>query len=272
MRNILETIMHVKVREVEQGLVNTSLAAMEQAAMQRLSADQPRGFARAMNLRIAASSPAVIAEIKRASPSKGLLREHFDPAAIAQSYERHGAACLSVLTDEGFFQGELSHLVEARAACSLPVIRKDFICHPWQIYQSCASGADCILLIVAALSDTLLQSLEQCALECGMDVLVEIHDRQELERALKLKTPLLGINNRNLHSFEVSLETTLRLLPEIPADRLLVTESGILNRADVSSMLKHHVYGFLVGEAFMRASDPGLALEELFGRHEASSH
>jgi len=267
MTNILQTIMNVKAREVEQGLLITPLSAMEKAANQRLHIDKPRGFADAMQHRTALRSPAVIAEIKRASPSKGLLREHFDPAQIAQSYERHGACCISVLTDEGFFQGELAHLVAARSASKLPVIRKDFICHPWQIYQACASGADCILLIAAALSDDSLKSLESCAMDLGLDVLVEVHNEQELERALKLHTPLLGINNRNLTSFEVSLETTLRLMDEIPDERILVTESGILKRDDVLLMLRKKVYGFLVGEAFMRAPDPGQALEALFGGH-----
>ena len=169
------------------------------------------------------------------------MREDFDPSSIAKSYERHGACCLSVLTDEGFFQGELAHLVAAREACTLPVIRKDFICHRWQVYQACAAGADCILLIVAALDDRRLWDLEDCALDCGLDVLVEIHNRDELNRALKLKSNLLGINNRNLHTFEVSLETTFSLLPEIPHDKLLVTESGILSRSDVLKIGRAHV-------------------------------
>ena len=266
MSKILESIMAVKAKEVEQGLLQTPLSLMEEAAQRRLQVDQPRGFARAMNARVKAKQPAVIAEIKRASPSKGLLREDFDPPAIAKSYERHGASCLSVLTDEGFFQGELAHLVAARDACALPVIRKDFLCHRWQVYQACAAGADCILLIVAALDDRRLKDLEDCALDFGLDVLVEIHNRDELDRALKLKTSLLGINNRNLHTFEVSLETTLALLPEIPQDKLLVTESGILSRSDVMSMLERDVYGFLVGEAFMRAPVPGEALEALFAQ------
>ncbi|NDA94054.1 MAG: indole-3-glycerol-phosphate synthase, partial [Betaproteobacteria bacterium] len=195
---------------------------------------------------------------------KGVIRPDFDPPAIARSYEAHGATCLSVLTDEGFFQGELAHLIAAREACKLPVIRKDFLCHPWQVYQACAAGADCILLIVAALGDQVLQDLEACANDCGLDVLVEIHNQEELDRALVLKTGLLGINNRNLHTFEVALETTLSLLPAIPPDRLLVTESGILSRRDVLIMLDHDVYGFLVGEAFMRAPVPGEALRALF--------
>jgi indole-3-glycerol phosphate synthase len=239
---------------------------MKRAAEKRLQVDLPRGFSRAMRKAIEAKQPAVIAEIKRASPSKGLLRDHFDPPAIARSYEVHGATCLSVLTDEGFFQGELAHLVAAREACELPVIRKDFLCHPWQVYQACAAGADCILLIVAALDDQALHRLEACAIDCGLDVLVEIHNQEELDRALELKTSLLGINNRNLQTFEVALETTLSLLPLIPPDRLLVTESGILSRSDVLRMLDHEVYGFLVGEAFMRAHVPGEALQALFAR------
>ncbi|MEY2716981.1 MAG: indole-3-glycerol phosphate synthase TrpC [Betaproteobacteria bacterium] len=264
MSKILESIMAVKAKEVEQGLLQIALPEMKRAAEKRLRADEPRGFARAMRQGIEAKKPAVIAEVKRASPSKGLLRDDFDPPAIARSYEAHGATCLSVLTDEGFFQGELAHLIAAREACKLPVIRKDFLCHPWQVYQACAAGADCILLIVAALGDQVLQDLEACANDCGLDVLVEIHNQEELDRALALKTGLLGINNRNLHTFEVALETTLSLLPAIPPDRLLVTESGILSRRDVLIMLDHDVYGFLVGEAFMRAPVPGEALRALF--------
>ncbi|NDH31482.1 MAG: indole-3-glycerol phosphate synthase TrpC, partial [Betaproteobacteria bacterium] len=259
MSKILETIMAVKAREVEQGLLHTPLNAMQKAAHDRLRLDSPRGFAQAMAGRIRARRAAVIAEIKRASPSKGLLRAQFDPPEIARAYEQHGACCLSVLTDEGFFQGELSHLVAARAACTLPVIRKDFFCHPWQVYQACAAGADCILLIVAALSDVQLQELEACAQALGLDVLVEIHNVDELERAMKLKSALWGINNRDLKSFEVSLRTTVELLPLIPNDRLLITESGIASRDDVQMMLEHEVYGFLVGETFMRAENPGQA-------------
>jgi indole-3-glycerol phosphate synthase len=206
----------------------------------------------------------VIAEIKKASPSKGLLREPFDPPAIAASYAAHGAACLSVLTDERFFQGSLDDLRAARAACSLPALRKDFVVDPWQVYEARAHGADCILLIVAALDDARLTEFEAIAHALSMDVLVEVHDAAELDRALALKTPLVGVNNRNLRSFEVSLDTTLALLPRIPGDRMVVTESGILGPADVARMRQAGVNAFLVGEAFMRAPDPGEALATLF--------
>jgi indole-3-glycerol phosphate synthase len=202
--------------------------------------------------------------VKRASPSKGVLRERFDPAEIARSYEKHGAACLSVLTDREFFQGAPEHLGLARAACRLPVLRKDFVIDPWQLAESRALGADCILLIVACLEDGPMRELEARAHELGMAVLVEVHDGAELERALALKTPLIGVNNRNLRTFETRLETTLELLPSIPQGRLVITESGILSAADVSRMRSHGVEAFLVGEAFMRASDPGAALAGLF--------
>jgi indole-3-glycerol phosphate synthase len=207
----------------------------------------------------------VIAEVKKASPSKGVLREHFVPSEIAASYERGGAACLSVLTDERFFQGSAAYLQQARAACALPVLRKDFIVDAYQVSESAAMGADCILLIAACLADSQMAELEAQAHEFGLEVLVEVHDGRELERALRLATPLVGINNRNLRSFEVSLETTLGLRRDVPDDRLLVTESGILARADVQRMREAGVHAFLVGEAFMRASDPGAALAELFG-------
>jgi indole-3-glycerol phosphate synthase len=205
-----------------------------------------------------------LAEVKKASPSKGVLREHFVPAEIAASYAAHGAACLSVLTDERFFQGSAAYLQQARAACTLPVLRKDFMVDEYQVVEARALGADCILLIAACLDDAQMADLEACAQALGMAVLVEVHDGDELDRALRLKTPLLGINNRNLKTFEVTLDTTLALLPRVPADRLLITESGILQRADVQRMRAAQVHGFLVGEAFMRAPDPGAALAALF--------
>jgi len=225
---------------------------------------KPRGFIRAIEQKIASGTAGVITEIKKASPSKGILRDDFQPAAIAQSYDKNGAACLSVLTDVDYFQGCNAYLQEARAACSIPVLRKDFTVDPYQIYEARSIGADAILLIVAALELKQMQDLEACAHELGLDVLVEIHNAQELEQALELKTSLLGINNRNLKTFEVTLQTTLSLLPMIPKTKTLVTESGIMNRADVELMRNHNINGFLVGEAFMRAQDPGLALNQLF--------
>jgi indole-3-glycerol phosphate synthase len=261
MSDILERIVAVKRDEIAAAKARRNEASLRADAEARRDV---RGFEAALRRRVAAGRPAVIAEVKKASPSKGVLREHFAPAEIAASYERGGAACLSVLTDERFFQGAAAYLQQARAACSLPVLRKDFMVDPYQVFEARTMGADCILLIVACLDDGLLADLEAQALALGMGVLVEVHDRAELDRARRLKTPLVGINNRNLRSFEVSLDTTLGLLPHVPADRLLVTESGILARPDVQRMRSAGVHAFLVGEAFMRAADPGEALAELF--------
>ncbi len=262
MSNILDQIVAVKWQEVAAARARVGEAALRQQAAEQAA---PRGFAAALRAKVAAGQPAVIAEIKKASPSKGVIREHFVPADIAASYARHGAACLSVLTDEQFFQGHADFLRQARAACPLPVLRKDFMVDPYQVLEARAMGADCILLIAACLSDAQMADLEACALELGLDVLVEVHDGDELDRALRLKTPLLGINNRNLKTFAVTLDTTLGLLPRVPADRLLVTESGIGGRADVQRMRAAHVQAFLVGEIFMRADDPGAALAAVFG-------
>jgi indole-3-glycerol phosphate synthase len=259
---VLEKILARKAEEVAARRALISFAELEAGARQ---ADAPRGFARALQEQAKRKAPAVIAEIKKASPSKGVLREDFDPAAIASSYAAGGAICLSVLTDIDFFQGADLYLQQARAACALPVIRKDFMIDPYQVVEARALGADCILLIVSALDDGQMAELAATAKAFDLDVLVEVHDGGELERALKtLDTPLVGVNNRNLHTFEVSLETTLDLLPRIPRDRLVVTESGILNRADVELMEISEVYAFLVGEAFMRAENPGAELERLF--------
>ncbi|WP_263261125.1 indole-3-glycerol phosphate synthase TrpC [Pseudomonas sp. RIT-PI-S] len=259
---VLEKILARKAEEVAERRARISLS--EQQAAARL-ASPVRGFAQALLERQQAKQPAVIAEIKKASPSKGVIREQFYPAEIAKSYEAGGAACLSVLTDVDFFLGADLYLQQAREACALPVIRKDFMIDPYQIYEARALGADCILLIVSALDDGLMVELADTAKDTGLDVLVEVHDGDELERALKhLDTPLIGVNNRNLHTFEVSLEATLELLPRIPRDRMVVTESGILNRADVELMEINDVYGFLVGEAFMRAEHPGDELARLF--------
>ena len=224
----------------------------------------PRDFVVALRAKVAAGGAAVIAEIKRASPSKGLLRKHFDPAAIAQSYEAGGATCLSVLTDQDYFQGAAEHLSAARAACTLPVLRKDFIVEPYQVLEARAMGADCILLIAAVLDVHAMCELERLAQALGMATLVEVHDAGELDAALALATPLVGINNRNLRTFETTLETTIGLLHRVPPGRMVVTESGILERADIERMQRHEVTAFLVGEALMRAADPGAALRALF--------
>ena len=262
MADILNQIVAVKRQEVAAARKRVPLDAMRDDAQSRVLT---RDFEGALRRQIAAGRSAVIAEIKKASPSKGLLRADFIPADIAQSYAEAGAACLSVLTDRQFFQGQNDYLKQARASCDLPVLRKDFMVDPYQIYESRVVGADCILLIAACLDDAQLAELEAIAHGLDMAVLVEVHDRAELERALKLKTPLLGINNRDLRTFEVRLETTLSLMELVPPDKLLVTESGILAPADVQRMRDAGVHAFLVGEAFMRAEDPGAALTALFG-------
>lgn len=261
MSDILNKIVAVKREEVTQGLKRKSLQAMRADAESRVLT---RDFVGAMRAQIAAGRSAVIAEVKKASPSKGVLRADFIPADIAQSYAEHGAACLSVLTDQQFFQGCNDFLKQARASCDLPVLRKDFMVDAYQIYESRVLGADCILLIAACLDDAQMADLESIAHGLDMAVLVEVHDHTELDRALKLKTPLIGINNRNLRTFEVSLETTLTMRNDVPADRLLVTESGIVSPDDVKRMREAQVHAFLVGEAFMRAADPGQALATLF--------
>ena len=259
--DILAKIIATKETEVSAGYARRSLADMEALASQQPA---PRDFVGAIRAKLGAKLPAVIAEVKKASPSKGIIREHFDPAAIAQSYAAHGAACLSVLTDVDYFQGANAYLQAARAACDLPVIRKDFIIDRWQIAEARAIGADAILLIVAALNDAQLHDLEAYALSLGLAVLVEVHDGDELTRAPTLKTPLIGINNRNLRTFEVSLNTTLTLKDRIPAERIVVAESGILAPADVQILRDASVNTFLVGEAFMRAPEPGVELARLF--------
>lgn len=259
---ILKKIIERKYAEIEERSQIHSLGAMRSMAEQRT--DRPRGFVGAMLNKLSANKSAVIAEIKKASPSKGIIREDFHPAEIAVSYEKGGAACLSVLTDVDFFQGSDEYLKEVRAACSLPVIRKDFIVEPYQIYEAAAIGADCILLIVAALEASKLNELNALAVELGLDVLVEVHDERELELALGLPNKLIGINNRNLHDFSVTLDTTYDLLEQIPSDRVVVTESGISTPDDVASMRRHAVNSFLIGESFMRAEDPGKRLAEFF--------
>jgi indole-3-glycerol phosphate synthase len=262
MSDILNKIVAVKYEEVAAARKKASLEAVRADAESRVLT---RDFEGAMRRKIAAGQPAVIAEVKKASPSKGVLRADFIAADIAQSYAEHGAACLSVLTDRQFFQGQPDYLKQARASCDLPVLRKDFLVDPYQVYEARAMGADCILLIAACLDDAQMADFEAIARGLDMAVLVEVHDGAELDRALRLKTPLVGVNNRNLRTFEVSLDTTLDLMPRLPADRLLVTESGILSAADVRKMREAGVHAFLVGEAFMRAPDPGEALAQLFG-------
>jgi indole-3-glycerol phosphate synthase len=266
MSDILNKILAVKADEVAAAKKFRSLASLraEVEGDPALRADL-RGFEAAMRQHIAAGKAGVIAEVKKASPSKGILRADFQPAQIAQSYAAGGAACLSVLTDVQFFQGEVSYLKQARAACALPVLRKDFMIDMYQIYEARAMGADCILLIVSALDHGLMAEMEACAQELGMDVLIESHDGEELDAALQLKSRLIGINNRNLRTFETSLETTLDLLARIPPERMVITESGIMSTDDVQRMRERAVHAFLVGEAFMRAADPGTELRKLFG-------
>ncbi|MBP8080572.1 MAG: indole-3-glycerol phosphate synthase TrpC [Arenimonas sp.] len=261
MSDILKTILARKVEEIRD---RASRVSLRELSARCADLPEPRGFADALHARIAQGRAAVIAEVKKASPSKGVIRADFHPGEIARSYERGGAACLSVLTDVDFFQGADGYLIEARSACALPVLRKDFTIDAYQVYEARVLGADCILLIVSALGDASLAELSGLALELGMDVLVEVHDIDELERALQVPAPLVGINNRNLRSFEVSLETTLSMRDAVPKDRLLVTESGIVTPQDVALMRSHGVEAFLVGEAFMRADDPGAELARLF--------
>ena len=262
--DVLARILAVKRVEIDTAQKARSLASLRAEAEAMPAC---RDFVGALRSRIQARRPAVIAEIKRASPSKGLLRDPFDPEAIASSYAEHGAACLSVLTDVEFFRGAPEYLALARNACALPVLRKDFMIDPYQVHEARVWGADCILLIASALSRAQMRELEDLATALGMAVLVEVHDAAELELALELRTPLIGVNNRNLRNFETSLDTTLDLLPRIPKDRLLITESGIAQRTDVEKLQQKGVFGFLVGEAFMRAENPGKALEELFLSH-----
>ena len=259
--DILKKIIQRKAEEIVERLANVSLIELEKRSQ---SASAVRGFVAAIKNRIDAGQAAVIAEIKKASPSKGVMRENFHPAEIAQSYEKGGAACLSVLTDIDFFQGHDDYLQQARAACSLPVLRKDFMIDPYQIFEARAMGADCILLIAAVLEDQQMKELAELATRLQMDVLIEVHDGEELERALPLDLPLVGINNRNLRTFETSLQTSLDLLSAIPDGRIVVTESGIHSAEDVALMRKNKINTFLVGEAFMKADEPGEKLHELF--------
>lgn len=258
---VLQRILNRKREEVAERRRHTSFSSLEERADAQSAA---RDFVGAIAARIATGDPAVIAEVKKASPSKGVIRPQFDPAAIAESYEAGGATCLSVLTDVDFFQGADAYLQVARASCSLPVLRKDFVVDPYQVVEARALGADCILLIVAALTDDQLDELNDAALQWGLHVLVEVHSQEELDRAIPLGNRLLGINNRNLHNFETSLQTTIGLLGDLPDDCIVVTESGIHTREDVALMRNHHVNAFLVGEAFMRAKEPGAELQRLF--------
>lgn len=261
MSDILDRIVAVKREEIAAAKARRDGASLRREAEQRRDG---RDFVGSLRRKIGQGDAAVIAEIKKASPSKGVIREHFVPAEMAASYANHGAACLSVLTDIQFFQGSADYLQQARSACELPVLRKDFMVDEYQVFEARAWGADCILLIAACLDDSQMADLEAVAHGLGLAVLVEVHDRHELQRSLRLKTPLVGVNNRNLRTFEVTLDTTLGMLGEVPPDRLLVTESGILGRGDVQRMRDANVHAFLVGEAFMRAADPGVALAELF--------
>lgn len=265
MSDILKKILSVKAEEVAAAKKVQSLASLRSEVESGLEAYKSvRGFEASLRAKIAAGHAGIIAEVKKASPSKGVIRPDFHPDEIAISYAQHGAACLSVLTDAPFFQGASEYLKQARAACAIPVLRKDFIIDLYQVYEARSWGADCILLIVAALDRGLMAELEACALELGMDVLVESHDGAELDTALRLKTALQGINNRNLRTFETSLKTTIGLLPNIPKDKLVITESGILTKEDVKLMRDANVHSFLIGEAFMRAPEPGVELERLF--------
>jgi indole-3-glycerol phosphate synthase len=266
MSDILKRILATKFDEVAKASSQVAMHILRSDAEASLQENslKPRGFTANIEKKIATGDAGVITEIKKASPSKGVFREDFNPAEIAKSYEKNGAACLSVLTDKDYFQGSARYLREARQACTIPVLRKDFLVDPYQVYEARAMGADAILLIAAALDDAQMKDFESIAHELSMDVLVEVHDAYELERALKLNTPLLGINNRNLRTFEVSLDTTLSLLKDIPKEKRVVTESGILTKEDVALMRAAQVHAFLVGEAFMRQPDPGVALAELF--------
>jgi indole-3-glycerol phosphate synthase len=266
MSTILDKILATKMQENTERSKTLSLAQLQELAQ---NASPVRGFLKSLQTKIAQNQPAIIAEIKKASPSRGVIRANFNPPEIAQQYEQAGAACLSVLTDEQYFQGATEYLQAARAACALPVIRKDFIIDPYQVYEARAMGADCVLLIVSALTDEQLQSLYALSTQLGMDVLIEVHDLEELKRTLPLNAPLIGINNRNLKTFETRLNTTLELLPFVPEGVVLVTESGIHTRADVKLMRDHQVNSFLVGEAFMKQPDPGVALQQLFFNPES---